>query len=787
MITIKDIAKAAGVAQGTVSNVLNGKGNVSSEKIKRVLDAVTNLGYIPNEKAKLLRKGQTDTLAMILPNLRSHQYNDFYFHFKNHAEDNGFSVAVYISNDNEELENAVLQELRSLKPMGIATFSTLLAANGLNPYLNEKGVPFENLVFAEREPGFSASFIGFDFAKAGLAMAEKAIEMKYTSIFLLTSRLELTHQQMFYEAFMAAMKKKNCRVHTVQTDDFRKSQNIMHIFSDISPQAIIISDYALAESVKDMNNALFPECKMEIYTVSPVFTMPETDFHKYELDYRHLGKACAELLIKQSARFSRVQNQILENTGFRTWFPHSENDSASSVLDSSESVHSDVGSLESVNSDVNSSNSASFAVKSSNLTSSSAISSAKNLALKTFDKNPPLNILTLDSPSAYIMRNLSRLYTQKTGIPINVTIYAYDEIYEAFSYMGQDSVFDIFRLDVSWLSWFAEKILLPLDVIDPKISDSLGDFLEGTEEHFSRIHGRIYALPSSPSVQMLFYRKDLFEDPMLRRIYYERYKTELVPPTSFQEFNHIAAFFTKRNNPLSPVDYGATITLGSNGVAGSEYLARLFSHQDHLYNEKGQVRLDAPFAIKAMEELVALKEYTDPKYSAWWTKTAGSFADGNVAMAILYSNYASDLLSSSSKIVGSIGFAKVPGNNPVLGGGALGVAKNSTQADKALNFIKWICSEPVASAATLLGGVSPCKKSYENYEILNNYPWLNLAKNCFVLAKGRRTPPHSTKPFDERYFLSIIGIAVKNALSGAQTPQEALRRAQELYEMHFGD
>ena len=74
MTTIKDIARAAGVAQGTVSNVLNGKGNVSSEKIRQVMDAAAALGYVPNERAKLLRKGRSNTLGVILPNIRSKQY-----------------------------------------------------------------------------------------------------------------------------------------------------------------------------------------------------------------------------------------------------------------------------------------------------------------------------------------------------------------------------------------------------------------------------------------------------------------------------------------------------------------------------------------------------------------------------------------------------------------------------------------------------------------------------------------------------------------------------------------
>ena len=57
MATIKDIAREAGVSQGTVSNVLNGKGNVSSDKIRLVEETAAKLGYAVNRRAKILRKG----------------------------------------------------------------------------------------------------------------------------------------------------------------------------------------------------------------------------------------------------------------------------------------------------------------------------------------------------------------------------------------------------------------------------------------------------------------------------------------------------------------------------------------------------------------------------------------------------------------------------------------------------------------------------------------------------------------------------------------------------------
>lgn len=54
-----------------------------------------------------------------------------------------------------------------------------------------------------------------------------------------------------------------------------------------------------------------------------------------------------------------------------------------------------------------------------------------------------------------------------------------------------------------------------------------------------------------------------------------------------------------------------------------------------------------------------------------------------------------------------------------------------------------------------------------------------------AVAKGRRTPPGSVRPFNERGFMSILGMAVKNACSGAQSPQDALNYAQSLLDDQF--
>ena len=78
MATIKDIAALAGVSHGTVSNVLNGRGNVSVEKITLVENAARQLGYTINAQARQLRKGTSKRVGVIVPRIGIKRYQDLY-------------------------------------------------------------------------------------------------------------------------------------------------------------------------------------------------------------------------------------------------------------------------------------------------------------------------------------------------------------------------------------------------------------------------------------------------------------------------------------------------------------------------------------------------------------------------------------------------------------------------------------------------------------------------------------------------------------------------------------
>ena len=68
-VTIKDVAKKAGVGVGTVSRVLNNNPHVNPKTKEHVLKVIHELGYIPNPHARRLSSGHTKIITTIFPQM----------------------------------------------------------------------------------------------------------------------------------------------------------------------------------------------------------------------------------------------------------------------------------------------------------------------------------------------------------------------------------------------------------------------------------------------------------------------------------------------------------------------------------------------------------------------------------------------------------------------------------------------------------------------------------------------------------------------------------------------
>lgn len=110
MVTIKDVAKEAGVAISTVSNVINHVDNVSPETKQRVLDAVEKLKYVPNFNARSLKSNKKNTIGLFLSSIQGDFYLKLVQAIHLQCKMAGYMLNIYVSNENtgEEIYGMIL-------------------------------------------------------------------------------------------------------------------------------------------------------------------------------------------------------------------------------------------------------------------------------------------------------------------------------------------------------------------------------------------------------------------------------------------------------------------------------------------------------------------------------------------------------------------------------------------------------------------------------------------------------------------------------------------------------
>ncbi|KKO54675.1 LacI family DNA-binding transcriptional regulator [Paenibacillus sp. DMB20] len=94
MVSIKDIAKKAGVSISTVSYALNGSSKVTDETSSRILAIAQEMNYIPNAAARTLKKRETKILGVFLTDFKGDVYGDLLDGMKELANAQGYDLIV---------------------------------------------------------------------------------------------------------------------------------------------------------------------------------------------------------------------------------------------------------------------------------------------------------------------------------------------------------------------------------------------------------------------------------------------------------------------------------------------------------------------------------------------------------------------------------------------------------------------------------------------------------------------------------------------------------------------
>jgi len=119
MASIREVAKLAGVSPSTVSRVMNGTANVDNDKVQRVLRAIDETGFVPNELARALFKKSSRIIGVIVPNIENPFFNELAKSIEEEAYNNGYRILLCNSNDQTEKELMNIQMLNQMKADGI--------------------------------------------------------------------------------------------------------------------------------------------------------------------------------------------------------------------------------------------------------------------------------------------------------------------------------------------------------------------------------------------------------------------------------------------------------------------------------------------------------------------------------------------------------------------------------------------------------------------------------------------------------------------------------------------
>ncbi len=412
-----------------------------------------------------------------------------------------------------------------------------------------------------------------------------------------------------------------------------------------------------------------------------------------------------------------------------------------------------------------------------------------------------------------------------TGGRVQLQQFAFGELFEKMisSFETGASSYDMLIFPADW----AGDLMAPghLAAIPQAIQDELDwdDVVPLYGERLTAWGGVTYALPYDGDSHMLFYRKDLVDNPEYAAEFEAAYGYPLGEPQTWIEYRNIAEFFNGRVVETAGVPapiYGALEAQRRNSQSYWVYLSRAAGYGKIPGNpcfffscDDMTPQANNPGWVQALEDYIAIREFGDPNMINYdVSDTRAYFPGGGSVLNIDWGDVGTISIDETMSVIGGdVGFGILPGGDRywnyetgewvtpesgvnhapfiAFGGWIIGVSADSDVLEAALDFAAFMARPELVMQLAVTGGTGINPSRFSQLDDLD--PWIGAGFDRDsaedYLDAILRTINHPNAVLDLRIrgsaeYFQALDAEISRALVGELAPQQALDNVARLWD-----
>ena len=207
MVTMKDVAREAGVSLGTVSNVLNNRPFVTEENRNRTWEAIAKLGYRKNTIASQMRSNRSHTVGLIIPDIANPFYADIARGVGDEMHSGDYTVFLCNTDRDARTEQEMIETLRSKGVDGIIIYKPRIAGSVLDEINKETCI-----LLLDADPGKTlCPVINVDDRQGVTEVVSHLLSFGHRHIAMMYAYDGSVSSKVRKDSFLAALKKGGIR------------------------------------------------------------------------------------------------------------------------------------------------------------------------------------------------------------------------------------------------------------------------------------------------------------------------------------------------------------------------------------------------------------------------------------------------------------------------------------------------------------------------------------------------------------------------------------------------